>query len=190
MGSPLPPWHMWGSRQTISLDASLGAQKGPTKQLARISYGRPETWAFFFAADIVAGPVDGAPFELACRFEVLNGVGRGVWNTSDTSGSDSFARFSWLIPAGQNPLTLFSKSKWTASVQSPEMRDGDASSSLVVDRIVGQDIQVAAYLYPLNLLGQTGRYIVDVAAFLAPMSHVRPEWFEGKFPGDENQFTR
>lgn len=212
-----PPWHMWGNSQVIDLpvdDISTPARTFTPSQLVKISYKRPETWHWLFAARLISGP--SAPtFKtfVTIDFELIVGIGRSsvvitrqfaVSGGPGDTGSRPFEtlRFAWG-PTGTFPLNAF---LYTTQVLAPNrVYDTDAAtnqtgnavppaeSASVIDQIVAQDIQVQAKCNaraePLSpAIGQTVR--VEVSAMFAPKVHMRPDWYlqapdEAVFAGGE-----
>lgn len=179
--SNLDPWHMWGNTQTF--EVPQGWVGGPptivSGQLVKVAYARPETWSFFFAARLVETVNVSDSGSASIRFNVTQGVGR----SHITIENFETYIFSWvggLFPAGET--------KYSTSVVAPD-RDDTATTSIPVDiaELVAQDIQISVSLYtggfdlPNNILK------VEVSAFIAPKTHIRPEWFEriAKFRGHE-----
>ena len=77
----MPPWHLWGNSQRIVApvqDSSLAARTNSPGQLVKISYKRPETWHWIFAAKLLSGP-DGTVTEqlqVEVAFDLTIGIGR------------------------------------------------------------------------------------------------------------------
>lgn len=197
---PNPPWHLWGSAQTVELTRTFGGPPAgalATPQLARVAYGRPESWHWLFSAVIVdAQPaVAGVdPILVTVRFGVVPGIGRSSVQLRESRASIGypagqnvpFEEFSWAIaPAAAIPVGL---RRWSTTSHGPPRTDTDVSSN-VISELVFQDMQCDA-LVAMNVV-QTQRLVVEVAAFFAPKNHIRPDWFqerappEVKFPGGE-----
>src|SRR5882672_3145644 len=83
-GKGVPPWHMWGGTQSFEVRQQGGGATPllPTPgQLCRLSYGRPESWHWLFAAKLIAGPDTTAVGEhvtLIVHFDLTVGIGRSV----------------------------------------------------------------------------------------------------------------
>jgi hypothetical protein len=192
--APQPPWHLWGSTQTVDLriDPPLVANQATfTHQLAKISYGRPETWHWIFAANVIsADPADvGQDLILDIQWDLTIGVGRS------STRFENFDRWFLIWTAGIFPASL--RTLWAQRT----VRAGIPRTPVVptvypdeiIDRVTAQDIQLNAVVR----LGESGALSpksarVEVGAFFAPSTHVRPDWFavgppEIKFGGAEIQ---
>lgn len=197
----VPPWHMWGNSQTLRVNAETTDTPAPVSsgQLVKVSYKRPETWHFLLSARIINAPEVTLENELAITvfFDVISGVGRSQ------SQLLTFETFSWGWVQNQPPP--YSKVLWTQQVQTPALRmvfDSDSgeyvddpNSVRVFNELVGQDVQVncrvAFFMRGINE-GDQSFADVEVSAYFAPKTHVRPDWFvqgppEVMFPGAETQ---
>jgi len=171
-------WHMWGSTRVITVEhappADIDDENQPV-QLARIDYKRPETWTFFLYAKILQGVVrPGDVQELTVDFDILAGIGRSLVNTVGGPIQDAFARFSWTIAAGVDPSSR--PPKWTTVSRTPPTQDGDATSAFAFHHFPAQSITSFARLRGDDNVA--GTYKVEVGAFFAPYTHVRPDWFK------------
>lgn len=197
----IPPWHMWGNSQTIRVNASTTDTTAAvgSGQLVKISYKRPETWHFLLVARIVDAPrvVLSNELEVTVDFDVITGIGRSQQKLQN------FDRFNWGWIQGQSPPS--DKVLWTTQVRTPALRmvfDPDSGEYVdVADsirpsvEIVGQDLQVMCrvglFMRGINE-GDQSFADIEVSAFFAPKTHVRPDWFvngppELMFPGAETQ---
>lgn len=196
MASPIAPWHMWGDRKIVSVESSGFALRTALTQLTRIQYKRPDTWSFFFGAKLLAAatnnPVDARLF---VDFILIPGVGRSSFEIDDTAPAPiggfppAFCRFvfRWtgggVLPIGQI--------KWTTAVPSPLFDDADATSSVLVDHFPAEDIQSTARV-GFSLSGPAiASATVELHAYFAPRSHVRPDWMSDgdQFLGGETGGT-
>lgn len=197
----MPPWHMWGNSQTIRVNASTTDTEAAvgSGQLVKISYKRPETWHFLLVARLVNAPRVTLENELEVNvwFDVTSGIGRSQQKLL------TFDQFNWGWIQGESPP--LSKVLWTTQVRTPALRmvfdSGEGRYVDVADSIrpsvelVGQDIQVqcrvSLFMRGINE-GDQSFADVEVSAFFAPKTHVRPDWFvngppEVMFPGAEVQ---
>jgi hypothetical protein len=161
-----PPWLMWGSQQTVNMPRPSGAgtwqQDSP--QLARVSYGRPDTWTFLFGYRITASDLVGGPWVLQVDFNVLIGVGRALTQLTP------LARFQFQNGSAASPI------QWATRVPTPQMIFSDATTIEQCDQFPAQDIQCQARVIASGVTAGTG-VTVDVFSYFAPRTHIRPEWF-------------
>lgn|SRR5512147_482779 len=169
-----PPWHMWGTSQAFQVRDSA-PQTSPI-QLSNISYHRPETWRFFFEANVTATTISAGNF-VEVYFDLRLGVGRSQVIIAN------FERYRFDISPTDRVRQV-----WSNSVIAPSRDPGatPAPSALenVITQIPGQDIQVVTRA----ILGSIGANTVvetSVSAFLSPISHQRPDWFRNQFIGGE-----
>jgi hypothetical protein len=197
--SGIPPWHMWGSSQSIALNAYFSDTPPVSTpgQIVKVAYKRPETWHFLLGARIIDAPAminnDAA---ITINFDVVTGIGRSQQQMP------TFMSLNWKWISGtatpvQAPTTII----WTTRARSPAtgyiLSGGlfipDPATIRDVNDIVGQDIQVTCradlYMRGVNE-GDRTTANVEVSAFFAPKTHVRPDWYltappEVLFGGDE-----
>lgn len=175
----IEPWLLWGGSSTV-LISDAGAK---ASQLARIEYHRPETWRFFFGAqllDIDAPPL--ADVHFLVTFDILPGVGRANFDTTNETAlltppqELTFCLMNFKIPAGFNPVGTIVTKRWTTSVRSPLLDDEDATSHFPIDTITAKNLQCKA-----NITQSTGGPNIaahfQLTAFFTPNVHVRPDWF-------------
>jgi hypothetical protein len=171
------PWHMWGSFETFSLtNGSPGLLLNQKKQLTQVRYARPESWRFFFAARLVGG-VTTTPASVFCKFNLTMGLGRS------TVEVNAFEQF--VFSPGIGPIAA--ATKYSSSVNGPNRDDRVVAPfpQNVVDTLVAQDLQIQAEVqYQSGIVGNLVQ--VEMHAYFAPESHIRPEWFLRQFPGTEN----
>jgi hypothetical protein len=186
------PWKMWGGSQLIRT-VTLGLGDAPieaTQQLAKVSYKRPDSWNFLFAAKIMGGSAvpGGGNGDLRVRFDLIVGLGRTFTILSaEAIGFENY-QFLWTGPRAAPPQHLI----YTTQVFGNN-RTMDPAPALqrdnVIDHLVAQDIQ--ANVVVTNVSDYAGSVDVEVSAYFAPRTHVRPDWLhptgplEQQFPGDE-----
>lgn len=186
----VPPWHMWGSTERIVIGSAaftpLTTKR--SQQLAKINYKRPDTWTFLLYMRILEcdpQPTGAFQAEVTCGFQVTFGVGRSVATFPDFA----FFRRRWLN-AGQNPINNpLANPVYTTSVQAPGFIYDPATPvnetpPTTVTDIPAQDINVSADIF--NFSEYANNITLEVGAFFAPKSHVRPDWFQDR---EEEQFT-
>lgn len=180
------PWAMWGNSQTVELVGLAGTQTNATTQIVNVQYGRPETWNFLFTAKLLSVQPDVLPTGVNIFFDVAIGLGR----SQTTIQAFETYQFSWLAGAGS---VLVGKTYRTTSVIVPfrgafsSAADPYPTVPNTIDHLVAQTIQVDARVTMAPALGE--RLVFELGAYFAPQSHVRPEWFEGRFPGGEDNGT-
>lgn len=182
--SSTPPWHLWGTSETVTV--SIGGA-GPTdvpvnatSQLAKVSYGRPETWHWLFVARLVSAPAAGALDVglVMVDFNLIVGLARTSTNLDD------FEQFSFRWANAPAPTAPIYSTRVVAPVRSqvPPL----STDQNLIDQIVAQEIQCNARVEIASNYTSIAR--VEVAAFFAPNTHVRPDWMRYDAELDE-QFT-
>jgi len=175
--APLPPWHLWGGTETIIAPFASVATRSAGKQLAKVSYRRPESWHWFFAAKLIDGPTAVAN-SVSIGFDVILGVGRA----SVLIPAFVFLQFDWAGAAVPRGATKFV----TQAVGSDPV--GGTGTS-IISEIPAQDIQLSATV--TNFFGPAAA-TVEVSGFWAPKNHIRPDWYldapgEAMFAGAETE---
>jgi len=189
--NPMPPWHMWGNTVTATVEtppAGAGALVGGANvQLFKIAYRRPETWSFFIAGRLLTGNVSDVDIQVIAQINLMPGVGRTMFDTLGVFGaSTAFVEFRWLVVAGVLPGTGNVR-KWTTQADTPLLDDLTATSRQLIQWIPAQDIQaqfrLALVLTAPSLV--TNSATVEITAWMAPRTHIRPDWFSDE---DQTQF--
>lgn len=176
----IPPWHMWGSSSNAELQGSpLVSSSVETNQLARIEYRRPDTWSFLFVCKfldiLVASPV-----AIAVDFQLIIGVGR------ETVTLNPFIRFEFgaaeLLPSV--PVV-----KYATQAQSPPPSPFLFSPVTVntTTEFPAQSISCNAIVFSEGSINAGNVAKFNVAAFFAPRTHIRPDWFKHDFTGAETR---
>jgi hypothetical protein len=166
MGMVPPPWLMWGKDQTMQMirPAGAGTYQQDTGQLARINYGRPETWRFLLGFDIPDVDLVGGPLVVQVAFNLTIGVGRG----STRLRNFGFFQFANPLP----PIQI----QYATKVFTPRQVFSDANTVSECDEFVAQDIQCDATVVASGITAGT-QLTINVFSYFAPNSHIRPEWF-------------
>jgi len=165
----IPPWHLWGNQLTIDMTSTGTAFDLVSSQLAKVSYGRPETWSFLFWVQVLSNNNPSVGGVLQARFNLVVGTGR----TAITLPDFVIFLYSPLLPiGGQNP-------RYTMSAT-------DTESNLVTD-FPAEDIQLNVNSIITGGAPVGTHIVLNVGAAFAPKSHIRPEWYEGKFRGGEDE---
>jgi len=188
----LPPWHLWGGDKVIEIQANaLGnsPQKIST-QIAKVNYGRPDTWRFFLYASI--GETNASSGAIVVNWRIAIGVGRTAFemNLFDT----------WTFAL---PITApFVGTRYCCSVDGPILKPFNQITtpatntiSLVpsqtlappnrIELLPAQDIQAYVDVGALGI-GANNKASMTLAALFVPNAHVRPEWTRGEYSGGED----
>ena len=167
-----PPWHLWGDTKNVIVENSYGVTVNyVTQQLAKVSYGRPETWDFMFAARIINFEPDDTAGKIEVAFDVTIGLGRSLLEMP------GFETFMWSWTSAPSPLNQV---KYSAEVYGPSRTDipippATTIPTNVISEVTAQDIQVQARVTYTGGTIFPKRATVEVTSFWAPRSHIRPE---------------
>ena len=178
--SGIPPWHMWGSDAGLTIPLTGVAVANQTTQLARIAYQRPDTWTPLFRLSIldIRGAVAGA-VQVFAAFDLTVGVGRSAVELRNYCVLEIGRTIPVPVtPPNALPAIIF-------ATQAGLFTDID---STIVRAPAGaefpaQDIQCVCRV--LTTGSTTMQLDVNVSAFFAPRTHIRPSWFMQKFHGGE-----
>lgn len=203
-----PPWHMWGSSQSVTVVevpilTGLNTAAG-TVQLARINYRRPESWRFLFAGTLTQADSNtpGNDTTIQVDFDLIVGVGRtavtlgldtipGAVTSTDPSTTNTtrgFCRLRWRALGG----TFGPVRKWTMWGISAPLDDSAIApvppdQSRMIDSVVASDLQCRARIAVTGV--EENEYKLNVTALFAPRVHLRPDWFNpqaaAKYRGSE-----
>jgi hypothetical protein len=171
------PWLMWGGAESITLSAtSPGQLLTRSVQLTQVRYGRPTTWRYFFAANLLGG-LTTAPAPVLVDFNLTMGTGRS------TVVVPSFEHYRFNPGIG----AVAPVQKYSASVNGP-VRDDSSVAPFPQNALVQlplETVQIQAVVsYQANSVGDNVQ--IEVHSYFAPEVHIRPEWFKGEFSGDED----
>lgn len=187
-GSGIPPWHLWGGTQQIdAINAGAAFPSQPSAgQLAKISYKRPDTWHWVFAAKVLAAaslPLVGNVASIGVFFDLTIGVGRAQVQFP------SFEAFSWTwhgvsdAPIGSilYSTEVFGPNR-VFDTSGPAPADVKTNS---IKQFQAQDINIACRVLYNGTVGVGAIASVEVSAFFAPKTHIRPDWDLEHFMGGE-----
>src|SRR3989304_633227 len=181
MGCRIPTWDLWGDSKIIECPyTGIFATTTVTGQLNKISYGRPETWNFFFYAKgfetILAVVPSIVSQELKLDWNLTIGIGRS---------STTIPGFEKYVFSGVPGSLLTGQVIYSSMVIAPPRTAGGLDPNQITE-FVAQDIQMNVNgVYSFGAThGDLAK--VEIAGYFAPMSHIRPEWFERRFPGGED----
>jgi len=188
----IPPWHLWGGDKVLNIEANaLGnTPRVVTSQIAKISYGRPDTWRFFLYASLGETDATGGAIYLFWRIAI--GVGRTAVEMS------TFDFWTFALPISPP----FLNTRFCTSVQGPILAPVSqittpptntpslvASQTLPpanrIEVLPAQDIQAYVDVEAIGI-GANKRASLTVAVLFSPNAHVRPEWTRGEYPGGED----
>jgi len=172
------PWHMWGNSKTLKVQHAVALIEESTTQLTKVQYGRPESWSFLFAARIIEIEEPSDAGSLVVNFDVTVGVGR------DHVTIPGFERYVFVWTPPPNPVVpLF---KWSTTVNTPVRNDSAVTADPgTTDFVVAQEINVQCRLSYTGGAVPIKSVTVEVWNMWSPLSHLRPEWYLGQFPGNE-----
>lgn len=165
----IPPWHMWGNELPVDLVATGAPFDIISPQIVNINYGRPETWSWIMWARIVADNAIGNPGVVQVRFNLTVGIGRTKLTMDD------FVTFIFT------PILPTVGLHYTTTTLD-ETPDADR----VLADFPAQDIILNANCIITGGAAPGSAVSLYVGAMFAPKSHIRPEWYEGRFPGGED----
>lgn len=176
----MQPWVMWGSTQSpVFIPTGAPGVASPVGvQLARIDYGRPESWTFLLGAQVKNFTRDFGVVtaDVQVDFDVTVGLGRSSYTL------ESFARFIWsgILPNTGTALI------WATEVRSPGFTSSDTDEHIVKE-FPAQSINVGVRVLATTSGAATNPKIaMDISAAFSPRTHIRPEWFkDGSFRGGE-----
>lgn len=187
------PWHMWGSSNVVTVpDVSDGTRFQQSAQFAAVKYKRPDTWSFLFGAELLQCPTPVVPNLLVIvQFQLTAALGRSELTIPATTNgfNTGFCRFVWKFAA--TPI-LPAQTKWTTVVRTPVLDEGPANPEPgeLCDSFPAETIQCNAQVVTVTSGGVVEpdpRTKVNLHAYFAPRTHVRPDWFneQDPFGGDE-----
>lgn len=180
-----PPWHLWGGSQTITANFASVNDRAATQQIVKVSYRRPETWHWMFVARLISGPPGPFPGPGNSIVDILFNLTVGVGRTSVQLGA--FEAFTMIWPGVPPVGTEILYSTQVLARNRIDSNDPTRIKPNVIDQIVASDIQLDATV--VNNFGPEPA-VVEVSAFFAPKTHIRPDWFvdgppDTRFPGGE-----
>jgi hypothetical protein len=168
-----PPWFMWGSDAGLTIPLTGVAVVNQTTQLARVGYGRPDTWSPLFVLSLLSirNAVAGA-VQVFAAFDLTIGVGRTAVTLFNYCTLEIGRTIP--VPVAPNPSALPAQ---IFSTQAGLFTDLDSviTRAPAGSEFPGQDIQCNARVLAT---GSTTMVLdLNVAAFFTPRTHVRPDWY-------------
>jgi hypothetical protein len=170
MSQSIAPWFLWGGTKTLTMTnpfpVSADGVIGPTEQIAQVQGDFPTVWRFLFVAKLQPLPVPQPGIVVTVQFNLRVGISR------DHVEIPRFAKLELDPIDNVKALTI---------APQPLLFSIDTVAPLI-DQFPAESIYLFATLDSGPLQGNQV-VSVDVSALFAPVSHVRPEWYAGKFPG-------
>jgi hypothetical protein len=190
------PWLFWGSDQTLAF-RSVGLSMNPivpsvSPQIARIDFGRPETWTFFIGAkleSLTPFPPAGVTYNIEINFIATIGLART--SRALNLGPLTFAVSGDVAPSVSPTVGLMA---WATQTRSPVRIPADPAVPghfALLDSFPAQSINCVATARPIATPApEPFSGVLTVTALFAPRTHVRPEWFkDGRFTAGEDYGT-
>jgi hypothetical protein len=180
----IDPWRMWGSTQTIELPGSATPISQTSGQIANIDSHYPTSWGFFLACQLQYDGTVLPSNSVFVDFILTFGVGRS------TVILDPFVRFDFSI---LNNDFVSRTSRFCTQVQAYAPSEfhfngvptaSNQTANNIIDAIPASNIQLNARLTPTGPLPVGSLTSVQCSGFFAPKTHVRPDWFNGKFASE------
>jgi hypothetical protein len=169
-----PPWFMWGSETTLSIPLAGVAVANQTTQLARVSYGRPDTWTPLFVLNLLAirNTVGAGAVQVFAAFDLTIGVGRASVTLFNYCTLEIGRTIP--VPVAPNPSALPAQ---IFSTQAGLFTDLDSviTRAPAGSEFPGEDIQCNARVLATGSISML--LDVNVSAFFTPRTHVRPDWY-------------
>lgn len=174
------PWLLWGDSVQFSMVAPPGGTEGttffpPPGQIIRIDYGRPETWTFLFLCQVNTWNVQAEGVGVSIFVDVTPGLGR-VQNTLF-----GFQRFDFAPPIKPG------QQLWSSTAVGPVRNADDTLGANVIRTLTFESLTVGARASVNSSLNAGDQIQLELSCYWSPNSHIRPEWFEGMYPGGENE---
>ena len=161
---------MWGNELPVDLIATGAPFDIISPQLVNINYGRPETWSWIMWVRIISDSGIGNPGVVQVRFNLTIGVGRTKLTMND------FVTFIFT------PILPTLGDHYTTTTL-----DDTPDADRVLSDFPAQDIILNANCIITGGAAPGTTVSLQVGAMFAPKSHIRPEWYEGRFPGGEDE---
>lgn len=178
---PVSPWLLWGGSEALNCPyTGIFTTTVASRQLNKISYGRPDTWHWLFSVAIVGTTYAVLPTTVGQQLQVFFDLTIGIGRSQVTL--PAFEHYTFTAAAGD---TLDGQI-WSTTAVGPDRGGVLVNSDNLVRQIVAQDIQLQcrAVYSTGETHGDSVRIQVDT--HFAPVNHIRPEWYRGEFPGHED----
>jgi hypothetical protein len=169
------PWRTWGNTANLELFANAADVTAQPQQLVNVTYDRPDTWSWFFAARMQGNA--GAFFNLpggnpTVQWDVTFGVGRS--NMQIPSFHTMVFSAATLNTLNAQLVVTGNQSTGSNGIN-PGTDPSPLGDTVRVDirDIPAESIQITATVFAPVL---TGFLNVELTAYAAPRSHFRKEW--------------
>lgn len=179
---------MWGSSQALNptIQGPTGTAGQVSSQLARINYGRPESWRFLFGLEILGMPQGVYTAQIQVAFTLIIGVGRSHFTIPE------FVSFLLSGTPAQFAIGAGASTFWTSQAHTTSTFGvaPDLARNYDVDEFPAEDVQCSAKA--IVIVGAGGAVVgqpvnLNVHSYFAPSTHVRPEWWSSA-EGDEPRY--
>ena len=167
------PWHLWGNQRTLDFagQATVAPPIPTSQQMLKVAYKRPESWHFLFSCKVLASTVAAGGGGVNVSWDLKIGIGL---NTIEIPG---FVTQGFPLVGAPSDLIQI----WSMTAKQPPQFGGDTSDSRV-STFVAQDIQLAATITFFTASASTVK--LQLEAQVAPVVHMRPDWFAHEFAGE------
>lgn len=180
----LAPWHLWGNTQVLApvVTGLTGNIPFQSNQLVKAQYKRPESWRFLFSATVLSAPdTGGGTLGILVGFDLTLGTGRSVIQVPSNPFALPFVSFRFqYVGVAAN---IIGHQKWASRAPQSLLDDSTPASAAdprqYIDTFVAEDIQLQGRVGAVIDSGPAIGELVNVQldAFIAPASHIRPEWY-------------
>lgn len=172
------PWHLWGSTQVVQM---VGTASTPphqdTQQLVNAQAKLPLSWKFNLLVKCTYVDAGGLPPINSYYVDFLTTWGVGRSNEQ----VETFGRCMFT------PTDLIGSRNYRQAdkIQVVPMDATDPTAAPVwFDTLTASSIQIRASLYSTGAQTVGSVLTASISAYVSPITHVRPEWFNGQF-GEE-----
>jgi hypothetical protein len=177
-----PPWLTWGNNKVVSVTGlPLVDSSSDYVQLVNVRYGRPESWRFFLAAQILGNQDDVPHIVPTVEFQLTIGTGFTTFTANFfqtlqfEDGANSVGDVRMCTTVQQHQPNLFFIPPAT---QAPNL----------IEVIPAQDLYIAARVVTEGSIGAGNVVTMGMTAMVTPNVHVRPGWHLDIFAGGEENY--
>lgn len=173
------PWLLWGQTSAVTLTGIPATGTSvTTDQLVSARYKRPDTWSFYFALQItnIANTV---PVAVRAEFDVTLGLGR---NTITIPAFCVLEIPPAELTQGNQPM------RWATQVEHQAAFVGQLSNN-ITDKLTAQSIVINARFFSEGSINNGNTLQANLTAMVAPLTHIRPDWYADPRDKHEMQFS-